>query len=137
MLNNKILVIDDEESIIETIREVLKGRCYEIISATNGKEGLAEYEKEQPILVILDLMMPVMNGVEFLENLKIRYHDICSVIVLTGHGDEEDIKKCFDLGIFSFIKKPFDINVFRGTVMNTIKAEQLQQELVDEIRRCK
>ena len=137
MLNNKILVIEDEEIVIETIREVLKGRCYEIISAKNGKEGLAEYEKEQPILVILDLMMPVMNGVEFLENLKIRYHDICSVIVLTGHGDNEDIKKCFDLGVFSFIKKPFDINVFRGTVMNTIKAEQLQQELVDEIRRCK
>ena len=135
MLNNKILVIDDEETIIETIRQVLKGRCYEIISATNGKDGLVEYEKEQPILVILDLMMPVMNGVEFLENLKIRYHDICSVMVLTGRGDEEE-KKCFDLGAFSFIKKPFDINVFRGTVMNTIKAGQLQQELVDEIKSC-
>jgi DNA-binding response OmpR family regulator len=57
-------------------------------------------------------------------------------MVLTGRGDEEDIKKCFDLGAFSFIKKPFDINVFRGTVMNTIKAGQLQQELVDEIKSC-
>jgi len=137
MLNSTVLVIDDEEIVIESIREDIKGRCLKVVSAKNGNNGLAKYEEEEPILVILDLRMPGMNGIEFLENLKIKHHDICAVIVLTGHGDEEDIKKCFDLGISSFIRKPYNTDVLRGTVMNSIKLKQAQQELVDEIKKRK
>ena len=77
MLNNKILVIDDEEIVIESILEDLKGMGFKFISAANGKDGLTKYEEEKPILVILDLRMPGMNGVEFLENLRIRHQDYC------------------------------------------------------------
>ncbi|MCP4414922.1 MAG: response regulator, partial [Gammaproteobacteria bacterium] len=133
MLNNKILVIDDEVIVIESILEDLNGMGFKFISAANGKDGLAKYEEEEPILVILDLRMPGMNGVEFLENLGIRLNDQCTVIVLTGHGDEDDIKKCFDLGISSFIRKPYNIDVLRGTIRHAIKLKQVQQELIDAI----
>jgi PAS domain S-box-containing protein len=137
LLNNKILVIDDEEIVIESILEDLKGMGFKFISAANGKDGLTKYEEEKPILVILDLRMPGMNGVEFLENLRIRHQDYCSVIALTGHGDGSDIRKCFDLGISSFIRKPYNIDVLRGTIRNAIKLKQVQQELIGEIAERK
>ncbi len=137
MVNNKVLIIDDERIVIESIKKDLKEGSYIIFSAMNGREGLEKYSKEQPALVILDLRMPNMSGIEFLEQIKLKPSDPSAVIVLTGHGDEESIRKCFNLGISSFIRKPYNIDVLRGTVMNSIELKQMQQRLLTEINERK
>ena len=126
---NKILVIDDEPIIIESISYDLMNEGYEILTALNGREGLVLFKKEKPILIILDIRMPVMDGVEFLEYMKLEPSDPYAVIVLTGHGDDEEVQKCFNLGVSSFLKKPYNIHVLKGMVMHSIKLKQAQQEL--------
>ncbi len=130
---DKILVIDDEEIIIEVIEKHLKKDGYEMYSAGNGKEGLKQLSQTNPIVIILDLRMPVMDGFEFLEKLELSPTDPYAVIVLTGHGGDEDMEKCFDLGVSSFLRKPFNIFELRGVVRNSIKFKKTQQHLQDEV----
>ena len=130
---DKILVIDDEPIIIESISYDLMNEGYEILSAMNGKEGLVLFEKEKPTVIILDIRMPVMDGIEFLEHIKLESSDPYAVIVLTGHGDDEDVQKCFNLGVSSFLRKPYNIHVLKGLVGNSIEFKHTQQELMCEI----
>jgi signal transduction histidine kinase len=136
MEKDKVLVIDDEQSIIQAIYRSLmfEDENYELISASNGKEGLEKYYKEEPIVVILDLKMPVMDGITFLEHVKIKSTDPCSVIVVTGHGDsEENIRKCFDLGVSAFLRKPFNNYEFKGLVRHSVALARSQKELKEEM----
>ncbi len=131
MLNNKILVIDDEQPVIHSIYRtiLLEDDTYEILSANNGKEGLEIYYREEPILVVLDLKMPVMGGIEFLKNIHLTASDPSSAIVITGFSNNENIKKCFDLGISAFLRKPFNKYEFIGLVRHTIALKRLQLTL--------
>ncbi len=131
--DNKILIIDDEPKVVESICDALEKESYNIISANNGRDGLALLEKEKPILVILDLKMPIMDGVEFLDNINLSDTDPYSVIVLTGHGEESDIKKCFRLGINIFLRKPFNIYELRGLIKHSIDFKNLQKKLTRKI----
>lgn len=137
MLNDKILIIDDEPDIIDAISESLEAKGYEIISAENGQEGLESYNREQPAVTILDLKMPVMDGIKFLEQIKLSPSGLSSVIVMTGHGDEEDMKRCFKLGANAFLRKPFNIYELRGVVRNSIELKRMQEGLMVEIAERK
>lgn len=131
---SKILVIDDEQIIIDSVREDLRKENYIILSAMNGKEGLDIFWKEQPVLIILDLRMPVMDGIEFLERIKLKASDPYSVIVLTGHGDDENIEKCFGAGVSSFLSKPYNVHVLRGMVRHSIELTERTSELEISLR---
>ncbi len=116
----KILVIDDEEAVRGAIKISLKKESYELIFAENGKIGLEKYYEHRPVVIILDLRMPVMDGFEFLEKLQLSSTALCSVIVLTGHGNEEDMERCFRLGISTFLKKPFNAYELKGLIRHAI-----------------
>lgn len=134
MLNNKILVVDDEQPVVHAIYRtiLLEDDRYEILSANNGKKGLEIFQKEKPVLVILDLKMPVMGGIEFLESVRLNPADPCAVIVLTGYSSDSDIKKCFELGISAFLRKPFNKYEFIGLVRHVITFKRIQQTLKHE-----
>lgn len=127
----KILIIDDDQAVIDSIYKTLKRENFEIISAYNGKEGLNLLEKESPILIILDIRMPVMNGIDFLNRIKIKATYPYSIIIMTGHGDNDEIKKCFELGIISFLRKPYNIYELIGLVRNTINTKKTQIDFFD------
>ncbi len=129
MLNSKILIIDDELAVRKTILSALKNAGYELLFAENGKEGLELYQEHNPLLIILDLKMPIMDGVEFLETIKLAPADPCSVIVLTGHGRDEDVEKCFDLGVSAFLRKPFNFYELNGLVRHSITLKKNEEEL--------
>ncbi len=129
MFNNKILIIDDEKLVINTISKHLITEGYEIVSAINGKDGLEIFEKDHPVLIILDLKMPVMTGMEWLEHIKLKPFDPFSVIVLTGYGSDEDVEKCFGMGVSAFLRKPFNIFELKGLVRHCIKLKETQYEL--------
>ncbi len=120
MEGKKILVIDDDLNIIKLMTYVLKKEKYEVMTAKNGQDGLKLVKDFNPSLIVLDLMMPVMNGFKFLEEFKsITMMDI-PVIVTTARGYTKEIEKIIDAGASAYIEKPFDRKVFLDTVRNFI-----------------
>jgi two-component system, OmpR family, alkaline phosphatase synthesis response regulator PhoP len=104
----KVLVIDDEPGIIEIVEANLEGDGFEVISASNGKEGLEKIKREAPELVVLDVMMPEMDGWEVLRNLE-RDPETAGlpVIMLTAKAADEDYIYGLEEGAVEYITKPF------------------------------
>ncbi len=127
-MKSKILIIDDEEVVIKAVKKHLDDREYEILSAGNSKEGLELFKKEHPILIILDLKMPAMDGVTFLRKIKLTLSASCAVIVLTGRGSDEEMEECFKMGISSFLKKPFNAVELKGVVRSAIALKRTEEK---------
>ncbi len=127
-----ILTIDDEPIVIMALKLCLEDEGYQIFSAPNGKEGLEIFKQINPQIIILDLKMPVMNSMKFLENIDHNPQDSYAIIVLTGHGDnEDDVEKCFSRGVSAFVRKPFSEIELKGSIRNSLALLQYQRELSD------
>ncbi len=100
-----ILVVDDEVSIIRFVSARLRKEGYEIITASNGEEALLRAEEENPTLVLLDIMMPKMDGFEVCRRLR-EWSEV-PIIMLSAKGEESDKVKCLDLGADDYVTKPF------------------------------
>jgi DNA-binding NtrC family response regulator len=110
LLPKRILVVDDEEVIRDVIAsKIQKSLGYDVIQASNGIEALKAVEDLMPDLIITDIKMPAMSGIELLGEIR-RRRIGSPVIILTGYGTMEDAISAIRLGAKSFIKKPFDIN---------------------------
>ncbi len=103
----RILVADDELSIIKFLRATLEARGYEVLTAINGVEALQKVGMELPDLVILDIMMPEMDGFEVCQRLR-EWSQI-PVIMLSARSDEKDKVKCLSIGADDYLTKPFGI----------------------------
>jgi DNA-binding response OmpR family regulator len=107
----KILVIDDEPNIVQTLKDRLEMNEYEVVTASNGREGLQLAEKENPDVILLDVIMPVMDGHEMLETLRQQpWGQDMSVIMLTARSQTQDIVRANSCGIDDYIVKPFDLS---------------------------
>lgn len=116
-LPSKVLLVDDEREFVQTLSERLLMRDMGSAVAYDGESALAmihEHEDE-PEVMILDLKMPGIDGMEVLRRVKQTRPEI-EVIILTGHGSEEDRKTCLDLGAFAYLQKPVDIDVLTETL---------------------
>jgi two-component system, OmpR family, KDP operon response regulator KdpE len=100
-----ILVVDDEVSILRYVSARLRKHGYDIVTASDGEEGLCKAEEENPALVILDIMMPKMDGFEVCRRLR-EWSEV-PIIMLSAKGDENDKVKCLNLGADDYITKPF------------------------------
>ena len=107
-MKRRILTVDDELSILKFLRSNLEDRGYTVISATNGEEAINIVERELPDLIILDVMMPKMDGFEVCRRLR-EWSQI-PIIMLSARGDESDKVQCLDLGADDYIVKPFSAN---------------------------
>ena len=139
---NQILIVDDEKLIRDMLSSRLKDHGYEPILAKNGKEGLNLFNKHQPPVTILDLKMPVMDGIEFLKKLDPESFITNAIIVFTGHGDNTDIEQCYNMGVQSFLRKPVNFFELLGSikrafdlVTNTRKINELNASLNETNRR--
>ncbi len=107
----KILVIDDEPNIVQTLQDRLEMNDYEVVTAGNGKEGLKKALQEKPDVILLDVIMPVMDGHEMLEVLRKQPGgNFSSVIMLTARSQTQDIARANACGIDDYIVKPFDLS---------------------------
>ncbi len=102
----RILVIDDEERILNFLRSKLKASGYEVFTANNGVEGLEQAQAQEPDLIVLDLLMPKMDGLEMLKQL--RSFSAVPVIILTAKGADADRIKGLQLGADDYLPKPFN-----------------------------
>jgi two-component system alkaline phosphatase synthesis response regulator PhoP len=103
----KILAVDDEDDVRRLIEIKLKKAGFEVITATNGQEGLKMAKKEHPDLVIMDVMMPVMDGFTAASKIKTEMQDPPIVIMLTAKGQEDDVLQGLSGGADDYIIKPF------------------------------
>ncbi|MCL6629965.1 MAG: response regulator, partial [Armatimonadetes bacterium] len=105
----KILAVDDEKHIVRLVQVNLERQGYEVITASDGKEALQKVEEERPDLVVLDVMMPYMDGFEVLQNLRRNpsTRDI-PVIMLTAKAQDADVFRGWQSGVDCYLTKPFN-----------------------------
>ncbi|MEC4273047.1 response regulator transcription factor [Adlercreutzia sp. R25] len=103
----KILLADDERSLCDAVRMILEDAGYEVVTASDGREAVELFQREQPDLAMLDVMMPRLDGFEVVEEIrKIRRN--VPVLILSAKGDIVDKKRGFQVGADDYVVKPFD-----------------------------
>ncbi len=112
---SKVLLVDDEREFVQTLSERLIMRDMGSAVAYDGESALNLIAEDEPEVIIVDLKMPGVDGLEVLRKVKETRPEI-EVIILTGHGHEEDRQLCMDLGAFAYLQKPLDINVLSETI---------------------
>jgi CheY-like chemotaxis protein len=108
----KILITEDSKFMRSVLRDILESHGHSIIEAQNGNEALALYEKEQPDLILLDIIMPEVTGLEVLKKIG----GIAKIIVISAVGQEKMIEEAKSLGALDYITKPFDEERVTSTV---------------------
>jgi two-component system response regulator CpxR len=122
---SKILLVDDEREFVQTLSERLIMRDMGSAVAYDGESALTMVDEEEPEVMILDLKMPGIDGIEVLRRVKETRPDI-EVIILTGHGSEADRQICMDLGAFAYLHKPVDIEILSETLKKANEKVQTQ-----------
>ena len=116
----KVLLVDDEEEFVTTLAERLELRGFKAQIATNGETALHLIETDPPHVVVLDVMMPGMGGLEVLQRIKERNPQI-PVILLTGHGDTKEGREGMRLGAFDYLMKPLSIDDLIKKMQEAVK----------------
>ncbi len=122
-----ILIIDDEQAIRKTLTEILRYEGYKIDEAADGEEGLRKFSDTAYDLVLCDVKMPKMDGIEFLEKSRAINSDV-PIIVISGHGNIETAVEAVKKGAFDFISKPPDLNRLLITLRNALDKQTLVRE---------
>ncbi|WP_277884428.1 response regulator [Paenibacillus polymyxa] len=122
MEKKKVLIVDDQNGIRILLMEVFGSEGYETFQAANGKIALEIVEKEPPDLVLLDMKIPGMDGLEILKHLKTMNPDI-KVIMTTAYGELDMIKEATELGALMHFTKPFDIDEMRIAVNKQLRGD--------------
>ena len=115
----KILVVDDEREVQEIVEEFLTGRGYEVSVASNGEEALRVIEQEKPDVVLLDIVMPGMSGIETMKRIK-ELNEKTGVIVITAVRDDKVGRGLMELGAYDYITKPIDFDYLETAVLMKI-----------------
>ncbi len=127
MSKERVLVVDDEESIREFLEIMLRREKYEVETASNAKKALKLLEKENFDMIITDIQMPEMSGIELLGKVKDMDSDTV-VIMITAYGSTESAVEAMKLGAYDYITKPFKIDELKIIIKNALSANTLKQE---------
>lgn len=117
--NIKILIVDDESDMCWLLSRVFDDEDYKVITAVTGKEALTKVEKEEPGLVILDVKLPDISGIEVLSTIK-KVKSGIEVIMISAYGTEEIRKEAMRIGAYDFIDKPFSVEGILRTVRKAL-----------------
>jgi two-component system KDP operon response regulator KdpE len=124
----KILVVDDEPHMITLVQANLQAAGYEVSSATDSRSALDAVERERPDLVILDIMLPRMDGYEVCR--RIREYSAVPILMLTARGSEMDLVHGFDVGADDYLVKPFAVNELLVRVRALLKRSKFARDIV-------
>ena len=130
----KILIIDDERSIRNSLKEILADEGYEVDVAENGAQGCEMADKEKYNIIFCDIKMPEMDGMEVLDKLTEMGIE-SAVVMISGHGDIDTAVECIKKGAFDFIQKPLDLNRILITIKNATDKVSLVKETL-RLRQC-
>ena len=133
----KILIADDEKNMIWAMKKALKDERYRLITASDGEEAVKLTMEEEPDLILLDLRMPKLDGMEALKEIR-RMDDKIPVIMLTAHGTMESAVEAMKLGALDYLSKPFDIDELKIIIERALDIGNMQQQiafLTEELER--
>ncbi|MDA3791610.1 MAG: sigma-54 dependent transcriptional regulator [Desulfobacula sp.] len=122
-----VLIVDDEATIIESLKGILSDDGFEVIHAFNGYEALKKIEIESPDIVLLDIWMPGMDGIETLKEIK-KIAPNLPVVMITGHGTIESAVDATKSGAYDFLEKPLSIDKVMVTINNALNFRKLEEE---------
>lgn len=136
-IQSKILIVEDEINIVNLVKTILETNEYQVIDANNGSMGKLMYNSHQPDLIILDLGLPDMDGINFIQ--QIREISMVPIIVLSARSNESDKVEALNLGANDYVTKPFSTNelvarvkaVLRTYKFKEIKGQSLIQKIGD------
>jgi DNA-binding NtrC family response regulator len=123
----RVLLVDDEHELVDSLSERLQLRDVEAEVAHDGEQALAAVKAGEPDVMVLDLRMPGIDGIEVLRQVK-KSHPAVEVVILTGHGTDKDEEEALRLGATAYLKKPVDIE----QLVSTLQHEKLKVLLVDD-----
>ena len=118
----KILLVDDEKEFVETLSERIRMREHDSEVALDGEQALKKMEDDIPDVVVLDLKMPGIDGMEVLRRIRKAYPKV-QVIMLTGHGSEKDEEEARKLGAFEYLEKPVEIDKLMKKIKKAYKSK--------------
>lgn len=127
MMYPAILIVDDENTIIESLEGILSDGGFEVMHAFNGYEALKKIESDSPDIVLLDIWMPGMDGIETLKEIK-KIAPNLPVIMITGHGTIESAVDATKSGAYDFLEKPLSIDKVMVTINNALNFRKLEEE---------
>jgi two-component system KDP operon response regulator KdpE len=127
-----VLVVDDEKPLRDFVRRNLEAREYKVLGVANGLEALAIFKTEQVDLVILDIMMPHLDGLETAR--RIRENSRVPIIILTAMGEEVDKVRAFDLGVDDYLTKPFGVGELLGRIKAVLRRSSWDHSTMTEER---
>jgi DNA-binding NtrC family response regulator len=134
-MTEKVLLVDDEEEFVETLAERMRHRGMEVATSTSGEDALDLIDKEPYDVVVLDLQMPGMDGLEALARIKRRQPDV-QVVLLTGHATVNKGVEAMKRGAMEFLEKPVDLATLQE-IIHKAKAEKIilvEKETEERIR---
>ena len=128
---SKVLLVDDEKEFVHTLSERLEARNFDSSIAYNGEQALDFVEREETEVMVLDLKMPGIDGIEVLRRVK-RQHPHVEVIILTGHGSEREETLAAELGAFAYLHKPVDIDILGQAMKDAYKKINDRKDLLKD-----
>jgi DNA-binding response OmpR family regulator len=120
----KILVVDDEPTICSMMTVFLTQIGYQVKTVNSGEDAIALFDQEPPDMVLLDISMPGMRGIDVLQCMKTRKAD-CGVIMLSAYGDDQTIQEALDMGAYCYIQKPMELMDLKS------RLEALHQQIME------
>ena len=126
-MNETILVVDDEESICQSLKAILEDEGYQVLTAQSGEEAIKTVAEEMPQLVLLDIWLPGIDGLETLKAIHMAHPQVV-VVMMSGHGTIETAVKATKLGAFDFIEKPLSLERVIIVVNNALNVVRLEEE---------
>ncbi|MBI4383102.1 MAG: UDP-3-O-[3-hydroxymyristoyl] N-acetylglucosamine deacetylase [Nitrospinae bacterium] len=120
MNRERVLIVDDEKNIAASLQDILRDEGYEVATAEDGIDALEMIQSDPPDLVLLDIWLPGMDGIEVLKTVKTYYPEI-EIVVMSGHGTIETAVKATKLGASDFIEKPFSLDILTRSVESALK----------------
>ncbi|MFC1576508.1 response regulator transcription factor [Candidatus Omnitrophota bacterium] len=112
----KILVVDDDQAVGGMLKKFLSKKGYEAIAVESGKEALKKLKSEKPNIILLDIRMPEMDGIEVLKRIRDIDRNV-GVIMITAVKEDEIGRRCMELGAYDYITKPFDLDYMENVLM--------------------
>ena len=125
-----LLLVEDEDSIRESMQEVFGGVFQKVISASNGDEGLKKFKKFSPDIVIADIMMPIMDGLEMSRQIK-EFSKNTPVVILSAYSEKEKLLKAIDVGIDKYVIKPIDMDELFALLEQIVKTKIIGADIIE------
>ncbi|MFQ6109153.1 MAG: response regulator, partial [Candidatus Aminicenantales bacterium] len=135
-MNEKILIIDDEARICSSLRGILEDEGFVVRTTDSGEDGLHLLRRENFDLILLDIWLPRMSGIDVLKKVKSSEENV-PVVMITGHGSVETAVQATKLGAYDFLEKPLSLEKVVLTVKNALHQKRLEEENIQLRERIK